>query len=501
MKILSGAEIRRADQYTIQHEPISSIHLMERAANMFVHKLTLDYDLSQFHIHIFCGTGNNGGDGLAIARLLYQKEYQVKAYWLRGKQSEDFTVNFKRLEQHKKLQLFEIKNTESLPVFSGKDIIIDAIFGIGLNRPAEGLIKNVLSHLNDSNAVKVSVDIPSGMYADKPNHEEDIIFQADKVYTFHAPKLPFLLPQYAEKVKDFSVLDIGLRREFTEHTDSNLHYTELGEAKTVYRKRNKFSHKGTYGHSLLIAGSEGKMGAAVLSAKANLRAGSGLLTVHLPLCGLNIMQASLPEAMCSTDDNNSYFTALPELSGKTIGIGPGIGTEKGTQNAFHQLLKKANASMVIDADALNILSQNPNWINLIPQNSILTPHPKEFERLVGSWANDFERLEIQRNFSIRHQVILVLKGAHTSISSPDGNIFFNSTGNNGMATAGSGDVLTGILTALLAQSYPSLHAAVLGVYIHGLAGDLALNAQSLESLTASDIIDNLGNAFKQLNSC
>lgn len=498
MKILSAPQIREADQYTIQNEPIASIALMERAAQKVVEILVNEYQSTQRIKHIFCGTGNNGGDGLAVARLLYHQQHAVKVYLLEGNPSKDYSVNLQKLREIQQIEIVELKEPSQLNDFHPSDIIVDAIFGTGLNKPLEGNIKDIIDHLNDVEVTKISIDIPSGLFADQPNQLEDTIFKSDRVYTFHAPKLSFLLPENGEFVKTFKVLDIRLAPEFTENTDSKFYYLQKKDIQERYRPRKKFSHKGTYGHSLLIAGSKGKMGAAVLSAKAILRTGAGLLTTHIPHDQLNIMQTALPEAMCSLDSNNQCWSELPDTRNKTIGVGPGIGTSIASQAVLRQLLLKESRPMVLDADAINLISFDQTMIRLIPIGSIITPHPKEFERLIEGWNDDFDRLELQRQFSIKHQLIVVLKDAHTSISDSEGNIYFNSTGNSGMATGGSGDVLTGIITSLLTQGYSSIDAAIIGVYIHGLSGNLSLEEESKESLIASDIIKNLGKAFKAL---
>lgn len=498
MKILSAPQIREADQYTIQNEPIASIALMERAAQKVVEILINEFQSTQRVKHIFCGTGNNGGDGLAVARLLYQQQHTVKVYLLEGNPSQDYSINLQKLREISQIEIVQLNHPNQLKNFHPSDILVDAIFGTGLNKPLEGNIKEIVDHLNTIDVTKIAIDIPTGLFADIPNQLENTIFRSDRVYTFHAPKLSFLLPENGAYVNTFKVLDIRLASEFTESTDSKNYYLQKNDIRERYRSRKKFSHKGTYGHALLIAGSKGKMGAAVLSAKAILRTGAGLLTTHIPNEQLNIMQTSLPEAMCSLDSNSQCWSELPNTEGKVLGIGPGIGTSIATQAVLRQLLLKESTPMVLDADAINLISFDQTMIRLIPVHSIITPHPKEFERLMEGWNDDFDRLELQRQFSIKHQLIVVLKGAHTSISDPDGNIYFNSTGNNGMATAGSGDVLTGIITSLLAQGYNSIDAALIGVYIHGLSGNLSLEIESKESLIASDIIKNLGKAFKSI---
>ncbi|MCO5233848.1 MAG: NAD(P)H-hydrate dehydratase [Chitinophagales bacterium] len=496
MKILTASQIREADQYTIQNEPISSIQLMERAAGKVVEILLNEFQSTQRVKHIFCGTGNNGGDGLAIARMIHQLGHQVKVYLLEGRMSEDFSINLKRVKDIGQIECIQLSNISQISQIQSSDIIIDTIFGTGLNKPLEGNIKKIVQFLNQAeDATRIAIDIPTGLLADQHNDKRNVIFQADRVYTFHAPKLAFLLPENASFAQSFKVLDIKLAAEFTENTEGQYYFLQKKDIQQIYRPREKFTHKGTYGHCLIIAGSRGKIGAAILASKAALKSGAGLVTTHLPANYLSVMQSAFPEAMCSTDVHGEQWSELPDFQNKTIAVGPGIGTSYSTQSVFKQLLLNSSKPMIIDADAINLLSKDSTLIRLIPVNSILTPHPKEFERIAGDWENDFERLELQRQFSIKHHLILVLKGAHTSISDPEGNVYFNSTGNSGMATAGSGDVLTGIICSLLAQGYSPKNATILGVYIHGLAGNFALENESKESLIASNIIDNLGKSF------
>ncbi|MCO5231095.1 MAG: NAD(P)H-hydrate dehydratase [Chitinophagales bacterium] len=499
MKILTAPQIREADQYTIQNEPIPSIQLMERASLKVVEILLNEFQSTQRVKHIFCGTGNNGGDGLAIARMIHHYGHQVKVYLLDGRPSEDYLINLKKVQNIDEIECIQLKNIDQISQIQPADIIIDAILGTGLNKPLDGIIKNVVQYLNQIHlSTRIAIDIPTGLFADSHNPSENIIFKAHRIYTFHAPKLAFLLPENASYAQSFKVLDIRLAADFTENTDGQFFYIQKRNIQEIYLPREKFTHKGTYGHCCIIAGSKGKIGAALLSSKAALKSGAGLLSVHVPSNYLSIIQTSFPEAMCSIDRHGEQWSELPNIQNKTIGVGPGIGTSPTTQAVFRQLLLNTSKAMVIDADAINLLSIDPTMIRLIPVNSIITPHPKEFERLVGQWDNDFERLELQRNFSIKNHIVVVLKGAHTSISDPEGNIYFNSTGNSGMATAGSGDVLTGIICSLLSQGYSSIHAAILGVYIHGLAGNFALENESKESLIASDIISNLGKAFNSI---
>ena len=495
LKILTSKQIKELDANTILHEPIASIDLMERASEAFVNWFTIQFGAPR-KIGIICGTGNNGGDGLAIARLLSELNYPVKVWIVRGSTptTKDFTINFERIKG--KLELYDIVTTSDQGLFSDRDIVIDAIFGSGLSRPAEGIYEQAINCVNKSNAIKISVDVPSGLFADQPSSGK--IVKADYTISFQLLKLAFLLPENNSYVGDWKVVDIGLSKNFLKSIDTSYFYLTRKSVKEKIHKREKFDHKGTYGHALLIAGSFGKMGACILSARACLRSGVGLLTVHVPKSGYSIIQSSVPEAMASVYEDESFFSSEFEVSSfSSIGVGPGLGLSKETSHAFLKLVEQGKP-LIIDADGLNLLAANPEWIKQIPSGSILTPHPKEFERLVGSWQNDFERLEKQKKLSTDSKSVIILKGAHSSIATADGKIYFNSTGNPGMATGGSGDVLTGILTGLLAQGYSAPDAAIVGVYLHGLSGDLAAREKGQQSLIASDLIDFLPAAFKSV---
>ncbi len=504
MKILEPYQIREIDQYTINNKPIPSIELMECAAQSAVDWILNNCMAKSFYI--FCGTGNNGGDGLAIARILSNLPIKIQVFMLRlsDNLSPDAAINFERLKDLKHILIHEINSPEELRLISLNEdaLIIDAILGSGLNRPTEGLARETIKHINNLPNKTVAIDIPSGLFANYSInfiHYEGII-KADITLSFQLPKLAFLLPENSDFVGKWHLLNIGLMEEAIQQHQTP-YYLITGKDVNKYKKpRKKFSHKGNYGHALLIAGSYGKLGAAILASRACLKAGIGLLTTHIPHWGYQIMQGAVPEAMTSIDRSEMIFTEFPELSAyNAIGIGPGLDTKKNSMLAFEELLNKiSDQKFVIDADGLNILSKNNFLLLKLPKNTILTPHPKEFERLAGKWKNDIEKLEILKSFCQKYNVITVLKGAHTAIALPDGNCFFNISGNPGMATAGSGDTLTGIILALLAQDYSEKDAAILGVYLHGLAGDIALQKESEESLIASDIICNLGAAFKHI---
>jgi NAD(P)H-hydrate epimerase len=498
MKILKSSQIREVDSYTIKNEQIKSIDLMERAAASITKWIAERYSIKKA-IKIFVGPGNNGGDGLAIARQLSQSKFDVKVFILRitDNLSEDSELNLERLRKISKVSIKEIKFDANFPIINSDDLIIDGLFGSGLNRKLDGLAKQLVIQINNAAAKIISIDIPSGLFGeDNSKNDKSSIIKADFTLSFQMPKLAFMFSENYKSVGEWNVLSIGLNQIFIDSLDSPYYYVNETLIKRFIHKRNKFSHKGTYGHVLMVSGSYGKMGAAILATRACLRTGAGLVTCHIPKVGYSIMQTAIPEAMLSIDWSDIIISEIPDVDKyDSIGIGPGIGTKYNTRGALVKLFDETTKPMVIDADAINIISENKELIKKIPVNSILTPHPKEFERLVGKSSDDFERLEKQISFAVDNQFYVVLKGAHTSIACPDGNVYFNSTGNPGMATAGSGDVLTGVILSLLGQGNKSEEAAIYGVYLHGLAGDIASEKIGEEALMASDITDNIGNAF------
>ncbi len=500
--IFSAQTIKAIDAHTILNEPITSINLMERAALKCTNWIIKNYtSINAFKV--FCGLGNNGGDGLAIARQLINKGCKVDVYiiYYSDKSSHDFLINKASLEALNPNCIHEIRSIENLPKLNSNDTVIDAIFGIGLTKPLVGLSADIVSIINKSQAEVISIDVPSGLFADIHSNHTDSIIKAHDTLTFQFSKLSFLFAENAEYIGNGHILDIGLiiPNELLDKCDT--FYLTKSAITKILKPRQKFSHKGTFGHSLLIAGSYGKMGAAILASTSLLRSGAGLLTVCLPHCGYEIMQTSVPEAMTIVKGND--YLQLSELDLRpysAIGIGPGIGTEEYTQEAVKLILEQSKKPLVIDADALNAMSQNKKWLNLIPENSILTPHPKEFERLTKPVTTDFERHQLQLDFSKTHHLFIILKGAHTCITTPDGKSYFNSTGNSGLAKGGSGDVLTGLLTGLLAQGYTSFETSLLGVFIHGLAGDITKEEKGEIAMIPSDIISNLPKAFLQLTT-
>jgi ADP-dependent NAD(P)H-hydrate dehydratase / NAD(P)H-hydrate epimerase len=502
VKILSAADIRAWDQYTIQHEPVASIDLMERAAGECVSWILKHYPAAP-SFAVFCGKGNNGGDGLAIARMLLGRGYPVFIYILEfgHKGTDDFQTNLARLHQIPTSSIHFIQSENNFHAVPYGQVIIDSLFGSGLNRALEDVTAKLVEHINHSGEDIISIDIPSGLFTDRSS-KGNMIVRAKHTLSFQCYKPAFLAAENAAYIGEVHILDIGLHLSYLDSISNPYELTDESIIRSIYRPRNRFSHKGNFGHALMVAGSYGKIGAAILSSRACLRSGAGLLTCHVPKCGYDVMQTSLPEAMTMTDFNSSFLTKIEEDLTKydAIGIGPGIGTASETRMLVREIFDAYRSPMVLDADALNCISLQKVFLQLIPAGSILTPHPKEFERLFGKTNNDFERQELAMQKAKELNVIIVLKGHHTLIATTDGKAFFNSTGNAGMATAGSGDVLTGILTGLLVQGYSSIETAILGVYLHGKAGDIAADHQSPEAMIAGDIIENIGAAFKNISA-
>lgn len=502
LKILPIEDIRELDAYTIINEPVRSIDLMERAAHECYKWISSTVnDVSSFKV--VCGMGNNGGDGLAVARKLHQDGHTVEVYYVRHalEASEDNKKNFDKIADVAGLIVTEIFEEDPLIEINDGDIVIDALVGSGLNKPVTGFLAEIIKQINISNGYVIAIDIPSGLFADSPSPDSNktAIVKADYTLSFQLPKFAFFMPENDKYVGKWILLNINLSRDFINNSSSSFFLTQKNDCKDILRPRQKFAHKGTYGHGLIIAGSLGKIGASILAAKATLRAGAGLVTAHIPICGMNAMHAAVPEVMIDLDDSETHLTTFPDLSiYNAIAFGPGAGMHQDTQNTLKLLIQVTKSPLIIDADGLNILSENKTWLSFLPPDSILTPHPKEFERLTSKADNHFSRIEILRAFAQRFKLYVILKGAWSAIACPDGTIYFNPTGNPGMATGGTGDVLTGILLGLKASGYSSKEACILGTWLHGKAADIAVEKNSQPSMIASDIIDYLGKAFKKL---
>jgi NAD(P)H-hydrate epimerase len=504
MKILTAEQIKQADEFTIKNEPIASIDLMERAAAACVKWIRSRYD-NTYSFAIFCGTGNNGGDGLAIARILIQHNFKVEVFiiTLSKNISKDFEINLERLKGLAEVKYINDENQFNQIDISPKTTIIDAILGSGLSRPVDERIGKIIKGINNIKTKIISIDIPSGLRTENNSDSKaEYIIHANHTLSLEFPKLSFLFAENSLFTGEWFILPIGIHPDFIQNLKS-FELISQSEVLPILKRRSKFSYKNNYGHALLIAGSYGKIGAAVLAAKACMRTGAGLLTTHLPKCGYEIMQNSFPEAMVNVDKNEYCLSGFSNLMEnkiyQAIGIGPGLGQADETKMALKKIIKNTRSSIVIDADAINIIASENTLKELLPPNSILTPHIGEFERLIGKkTGNSYERLMYQKEFSEKYKVIIVLKGAYTSISTADDFCYFNSTGNPGMATAGSGDVLTGMILGLLSQQYSPLQAAILGVYLHGLAGDRATAKYGEEAMIATDIIDHIGDVYKNL---
>ncbi len=501
MKILTAEQTQAWDKHTVDHEILKPGDLMNRAAQAFVRWFTNHYRDSNRPVWIVCGTGNNGGDGLAIARYLHAKFYPVRIFVgnFSKKYSADFDIQLKNLPPRGAVPLVWMEGGSSLPKIPQEVVLIDAIFGAGLNRPLEGNWQILAHHINNAPNEKVAVDVPTGLFIGR--HTTGTVIAAARTFSFETPKLAFFFAENAQKIGLWEYSSIGLVPSFLENIVGKNHFITRETAKKLRKNRRVFDHKGTFGHALLVAGSLGKTGAAILAAQGCLRSGAGLVTVQASKSAVLPLQIAAPEAMCLPDDHDFWASKLISSFEKydAIGIGPGIGSEVETLKVLENVLKKAKISLVLDADALNLLAAMPRLLKNLPPNTILTPHPKEFERLFGKSENGFDRQELALAKARELGIFIVLKGAHTLVACPDGQSFFNSTGNPGMATGGSGDVLTGILTGLLAQKYDQKSACILAVFLHGLAGDLAAAEKSQEALVAGDIVQFLGKAFLSLD--
>lgn len=505
MKILSVPQIKETDRYTVENEPVKSIDLMERAARACVRRLIKLVQINE-ELLVLCGKGNNGGDGLAITRLLNEQGYAATALVIEytEKFSDDTKQNYTLLKGKFPDRIFEIRALEELKEkSSGKTdcVVVDALLGTGVNKAVDGLLAQVIDYLNGTFSKIISIDLPSGLFADKSSKNEKTIVHSSLTLTFQFPKLAFLLPENKEYVPEFEILDIGLHEKGIAVQPTDLYYITKEDISMLLKPRSKFSHKGSFGHALLLAGSRGKSGAAIISAKACLRSGAGLLTVQSDKTTLSALLQHLPETMTIEDENDEHISGVetPEKY-NAIGFGPGVGLHENTQTTLKKILQYYKGKMVVDADGLNILSENKTWLNFLQPGTILTPHPKEFERLTEKHSDDFERLKALKHFSMRYSCVVVLKGAHSAIAMPDGNIFFNSSGNPGLAKGGSGDGLTGIILGLLARGYNAPQSALIGTFIHGYAADLCIKKKSKESLLISDVIEQLPRAFRKLEA-
>lgn len=504
MKIFTTAQIHELDKYTIEHEPIASLNLMERAARALTEAVIQEWPATM-PVVIFAGPGNNGGDALAMARMMSEQNYQVTVYLfnISGQLSPDCAANKQRLQDARRLKNFiEVSMEFDPPVLDSNTLVIDGLFGSGLNKPLAGGFASLVKYINASQAKIISIDVPSGlMTEDNTYNVRANIIRATMTLTLQQPKLSFLFPENQPFVGELRVLDIKLSKEGMAKIEAPFSMVDASDVRACLLDRSPFAHKGQMGTALLIAGSYGMAGAAVLASKACMRSGAGKVVVNTPRRNIPILQTSVPEAIVRAGNEETIFTETVDTEDyQAVGIGPGLGQSEQTAIALIAQLRRTQCPLVVDADALNILANHRAWMQQLPKGIIMTPHPKELDRLEGHSADTYERLTKARHLAERLKGYVILKGHYTAICCPDGHIIFNATGNAGMATAGSGDVLTGILTGLLARGYKPQDACVVGVYLHGLAGDLAAQELGEESLIASDIISHLGKAFLKLRN-
>lgn len=494
-KIIPACRVADADRYTIENEPITSLELMERAAGKWVEK-AVEIFPGKVKVAVLAGKGNNGGDGYAIARLLREKGYEVVVYQLPGpRKSPECERNSRRWEG-KRVELVDAATFQPDP----QAWIVDALFGTGLNRKVTGMAGELIRKVNKLQNPVIAVDMPSGLMGeDNSRNDREAIVQADYTLTFQFPKLAFMFPENEPFVGKWQELDIGLLPQGIAGVETDYYCLSEELIRSLLPRPSVFAHKGSNGHALLIAGSQYMMGAAVLAAKAAVRSGVGLLSCHVPQAGVAILQTALPEALIETDRSGCCFSSVEDMERYTaVGVGPAIGRNPLTVKALEELLLRWRGKMVLDADALNILAESRTLLRLLPVGSVLTPHPKEFERLAGKSGNDFERLNNLSNFAQQYRVVVLLKGAHTVIATPEGKCYFNTTGNPGMAKGGMGDVLTGVLLALLASGMEAREAAMVGVFAHGLAGDMVAEENGMRGTCAGAVAEAMGKAWKIL---
>jgi ADP-dependent NAD(P)H-hydrate dehydratase / NAD(P)H-hydrate epimerase len=496
MKILSAKQLYQAHDITIKNQKISEVELLERAGQQVFNWMHLRMQGSQVKIHIFNGIGNNGGVGLVVSRLLLEHGYNVANYVVNysKKRTDGFLKNYEKVKSLKKWPKLITDSSNFPDDISHNDIIIDGIFGIGLNRDPGTLVNELFSFLNNLKAFKLAIDIPSGLYSNKAPQDINHVLSVNYTLSFQSPKLCFFLPNTAIFTEQWEVLDIGLDIPFLESLDS-IRLISKNEVLPMYQMREKFANKFTYGHSLIIGGSYGKIGAMYLASKSALVTGCGLVTAYVPECGYNVLQSSFPEAMVQTSDSTKFLNKITP-SGKftVVGLGVGMGTSIEVSKALSSFLETNKLPLVIDADAISCIAENKDLLKHLSGISILTPHKQELIGLIGEWTDDFDMLKKVKEFSTKYNCIMVVKAA-ISMTIFREKVFVNTSGNPALATAGTGDVLMGMITSFVAQGYELLDAAIFGVYLHGRTADIAIEDKGYQSFIASDAIANISNAY------
>lgn len=504
MKIFPPEAIADIDRATCEAQGIDSLELMEKVASAVSCEIISRFMPSQ-RIVVIAGPGNNGGDALAAARMLLEQGYkrlEIYLFNIKDRLSHDCNEERKKLIAIEGIKFTEVTKGFTPPVLNSGVVVLDGLFGSGLKTPLDGGFKALARYINESKAFTISIDIPSGMFCEwnAAANRRDMV-HAKLTLAISIPHISFFFEEMADVVGEWQIIDIDLDKKAVREAPDRFHLMEEYYAHRFLKPRHIFSAKRDFGSVMIMAGSMGMMGAAAMAAKAAMRSGAGLVTVHSARCGMSVVQSSVNEVMFEPDKNDRFITDMRlHHAHKVVGVGPGIGTYDETINALEGLLKNASAALVLDADALNCIAKRPSLLSLIPAMSVLTPHKGEFDRLFGEHTSDEGRLLKAIEMAQYYSLIIVLKGHYTATVRPDGKVYFNSTGNPGMATAGSGDVLTGVISALIAQGYEPEIAASLGVYIHGLAGDMAAEDKGEYGMTAGDIIEYLPLAFKALMS-
>ena len=504
MNIFNPKQIQDIDNATCHAQGISSLELMERAASAVSCELISRFLPSQRFV-VVAGPGNNGGDALAVARQLIEQGYrkiEIFLFNVTEKLSHDCDEMRKKLITMEGVDFTEVTKEFSPPYLSSQDVVIDGLFGVGLSHPLSGGFQALASLINESEAFVVSIDIPSGLFSEwnsGTNHREMI--HADLTLAFQFPKLSFMFEDNAGVLGEWKVLDIDLDNKKIKETPTDFKFVEGYMVRSHLPERLPFTAKRDYGSVLLMAGSKGMMGAAVMASKSVMKSGAGLVTVHTASSGYQIMQTAVPEALFEPDRNENFITDMhPHHTHQVVAVGPGIGSHNATIDALEQLLKNSGAPLVLDADALNCIAKRPALLSLLPPYTVITPHAGEFDRLFGEHQSAESRLRKAIEMARHYNIIIVLKSHYTACVRPGGKVFFNSTGNPGMATAGSGDVLTGIISSFISQGMRPEIAASVGVYVHGLAGDIAAEELGEYGVTASDVSDYVGRAIKKIRT-
>lgn len=504
MKIFSSDIIKEIDKATCEAQGIKSIDLMERAASGICCEIVSRFNPSQRMV-IFAGPGNNGGDALAVARLLFEQGYrklEVFLFNVMGKLSHDCSEELEKIKEIDGIDFTEVTVNFQPPYISDKDVVIDGLFGSGLKGPLQRGFLTLVNYINESGAYVISIDIPTGLSGEwNDNVSRRDMIHANLTLTFQFPRLSFFFEENQEVIGEWKILDIELDESKMKGLPVDFMLVEEKNVRPLFKKRNPFSGKRDYGSALFFAGSTGMNGAAVLAAKGCLRSGVGLVTVHSAKLSMPIIQTALPEALFEPDRNENYITDMSvHHPHQAVVVGPGLGVNEKTIDALETLLKNYKNPLILDADALNCMARRPHLLSLLPAHSIITPHIGEFDRLFGQHGGNEERLRKAIDMAKYYNIIIVLKGHITATVRPTGRVYFNSTGNAGMATAGSGDVLSGVIAAFLAQDFKPEQAATLGVFIHGLAGDLGVEKWGEYGLLASNIADYCAFALKKITT-